>query len=83
MSGYLHPLLFNAWIQCYPQKISQICQNETNEFWKNTKLEYKKDTNGSDKCIIAKIDALKQSATRKKSGRINFFLTKVRNVLLL
>ncbi|GBP70813.1 hypothetical protein EVAR_54326_1 [Eumeta japonica] len=73
MSGYLHPLLFKAWREGFPDKTPKICQQESNLFWTTNKEVFKNDDNAFGKFVSQKINDLKQLAAKKKNQHARFF----------
>lgn len=77
MSGYLHPLLFKAWVGAFPDKTPKVCQQESNLFWTNNKKVFKNDESAFTKFISQKINDLTQLAAKKKNQHAQFFFKQV------
>lgn len=77
MSSSLHPVLFKAWLEKFPNKSRAYYQSETNQFWNDKKQLFRSDSGLFQKCIRQKIEELKQETTRRKTLNIQFFLKQV------
>ena len=66
--------LYDSFNERYSNEWSKSkIQSEVNKEWKEFGGRYKKDATGLDNAVTARVQQLKQEATRRKSQLLNFF----------